>query len=218
MKTIITPLGFDTSQILSFIAKDGIGKGDRIIILRPEEDEGEMRGQKAFHDMRNIVARISQDIEMEKIVLDTKDFPGMIREISSLLVEAKDEVVVNLSGGVRSVLVALTVCSVFFNQKISRTYNFEELEREMVRIELPYVFFDLTKNEKRMIKALMKGGPMFYRELTEELDLSKSTISRLSAVLEDMRAVRLEEVGKEIRVHLSITGELMNRILEQDSE
>ena len=208
-KTLITPLGFETTPVISFIGKEGIGKGDKLIVVRPEERPEEKRGERAFNQLKETVGNFSTDIEIEKIVLDTQDFTGMILEISNVLKKAEGELVVNLSGGIRTILVALTACTVFFHSRIQRTYNYEMIEREMKHIELPYVFFDLTENEKSILKKTVGEHPLSYNDLTDSLDLSKSTVSRLTGILENKELVSCFTVEKQTKVNPTLTGELV---------
>ncbi|MFO8156174.1 MAG: DUF6293 family protein, partial [Thiohalospira sp.] len=134
MKTIISPLGFETSPIVSFIAKDGIGKEDKIIILRPKESPEETRGNNAFSETKKLLDNISGDIQIQKVILDTKDFSEMILEISNVVKDIEGELAVNLSGGARSLLVALTTVTIFHHDKIARIYNHDIVENSMKEI------------------------------------------------------------------------------------
>ncbi len=208
-KILITPLGFETTPVISFIGKEGIGKGDKLIVLRPEERAEEKRGERAFNQLKETVENFSSDIEIEKIVLDTQDFTGLILDISNILKETDGKTIVNLSGGVRTILVALTACTVFFNSRIRRTYNYEMIEREMKPIELPYVFFDLTENEQKILEKVVKEDNLSYNDLTASLELSKSTVSRLSNRLKNRELVRTETVEKQTKVSPTLTGLLL---------
>lgn len=208
-KTLLTPLGFETTPVLSFIGKEGIGKGDTLIVIRPEERKEEKRGERAFNQLKETVENFSQDIKIEKRVLDTQDFTGLILKISNILKDTEGKTVVNLSGGVRTILVALTACTVFFNSKITRIYNYEIIEREMKSIELPYVFFDLTDNEQKILKKVIEEDTISYNDLTSTMDLSKSTISRLSNRLDDRKLVSTFKVEKQTKVSPTLTGLLL---------
>jgi len=208
-KTLITPLGFETTPVLSFIGKEGIGKGDKLIVVRPEERPEEKRGERAFNQLKETVENFSTDIEIKKVILDTQDFTGMILDISNIFRKIDGEIVVNLSGGIRTILVALTACTVFFHSRIQRTYNYEMIEREMKHIELPYVFFDLTDNERSILEKTVEDYPIYYNELTSSLELSKSTVSRLTSRLEDRELVSTLTVEKQTKVNPTLTGELV---------
>jgi len=208
-KTLITPLGFETTPVLSFIGKEGIGKGDKLIVVRPEERPEEKRGERAFNQLKETVENFSIDVDIEKVVLDTQDFTGMILEISNIFKKIEGDIVVNLSGGIRTILVALTACTVFFHSRIQRTYNYEMIEREMKPIELPYVFYDLTENEKNVLKKTVEEHPISYNELTDSLELSKSTVSRLTGILENKELVSCFTVEKQTKVNPTLTGELV---------
>ncbi len=146
---------------------------------------------------------------MEKKILDTKNFNDCILEISDIIAGAEGEIVVNLSGEVRSLLVPLATSAIFFNREIARVYNYEKIKREMKRIELPYVHYDLTDNEEKLLIKLAEEGSMFYNELTDELSLSKSTISRLSNMLEEKHLVQTDRIENQSRVSPTLTALLL---------
>ncbi len=212
-KTLITPLGFETTPVISFIGKEGIGKGDKLIVVRPEERPEEKRGERAFNQLKETVENFSTDIEIEKVVLDTQNFTDMILEISNMFKKIEGELVVNLSGGIRTILVALTACTVFFHSRIQRTYNYEMIEREMKPIELPYVFFDLTDNEEKLLRKVVREGHSTYNEIEESLDISKSTISRLSNLLQDRQLLEIKEHNKQTVLTPTLTGHLSTLFL-----
>ncbi len=81
----------------------------------------------------------------------------------------------------------------------------------MKEIELPYTSFDLADNESKLFKAISKEGPKTYNELVKQLDLSKSTVSRLSNILEKRHLLNIEEKGKQKQVSLSLTGQFLQK-------
>ena len=210
MKTIITPLGFDTTQIVTLINEVKVEKGDRVVIIRPNESTEEKRGDRAYSTTKELLNNISTEITIEKIVLDTRNFQNMILELSNIIETAEDKIVVNLSGGVRSILVALTTAAIFHHDKIDRICNYGRIGNYMREIELPYVKIDLTENENTLLHTVKKQGPITYNELVKELGFSKSTVSRLSNILEDKSLVKINEKGKEKEVEISLTGRLVN--------
>ena len=209
MKTIITPLGFDTSQIVTLITEVKVERGDKVIILRPKESPEEKRGDRAYRTTKELLNNISTEITIEKIVLDTRNFQHMILELSNIIETTENKIVVNLSGGVRSILVALTTAAIFHHQKIDQICNYGRIGNYMREIELPYVKIDLTENEKQLLYTVKKHGPITYNELVKELGFSKSTVSRLSNILEDKKLVVIKERGKEKEVDISLTGRLL---------
>ena len=212
MKTLITILGFDTSQVFAFVVKDGISKGDKVIVLRPKEDSKELRGDRAYGEIKNLLGQISPEIIVEKFVLDTLHFSQMVEEISDVFEKIEGDIIVNISGGLREIIIALTVCSILYNHKILRTYSFSRLEGETKKIELPYLASPLQDNMKNLLDILSQKGSLLYNELTKELNLSKSSISRLAKLLQNKKLVELEDVGKEKKIHLTLTARLLLKI------
>ncbi|MEA3324280.1 MAG: hypothetical protein U9Q37_03965 [Euryarchaeota archaeon] len=57
MKTHVSPLGFETTHIISLIVKHGMEKHDRIILLRPVASD--TRADRAVEDITNLTARLT---------------------------------------------------------------------------------------------------------------------------------------------------------------
>lgn len=210
MKTLITPIGFTTTQTVSFIVKDGIGRGDRVFFLRPKEDPIDERAKKAYNEIKELITKIDPDIEVQLLMFDVSTFDRLLIDLASFFHNLKsDEIVVNNSGGVKEITIALTAVNILFNHKISRTYNFSWLERQMKEIHLPYLACPIEGTEKQLLLALIKYGPLTYNILTKKLELSKSTISRIVTRLEDKKLVSTEEIGKENKVEATTTAKLL---------
>ncbi len=211
MKTLITPLGFDTTQMVSFIGKEGISKGDRIIVLKPKGRLDD-RGKNAFDEMSKLIAQISSGIIVDEVILDVSNFTLLIEEIAAIFREVEEDISVNISGGVREIIIALTVNCILFRSKISNLYNFSDRFREMKAIELPYLACRIEGNEKMLLDLLAKHGSLFYKDLSKMMETSKSTISRLASDLEFRHLIRTEEIKKEKRIIITLTGRLALQI------
>jgi len=214
MKTIISPLGFETDQLVSCIVKEGVEKGDRIIILRPEEMKEETRGKSAFENLKDIVNQVSEDIDIEKIVLDYRNFQDIVETISKQIKKSEGKTVLNISGGPRVIIIALTVVGIFHRDEIEKIYNHSEIDKEIREIELPSIFQPLKDNEKKLLKTIVEESPLRFKDLVEKVDLSKSSISRLMRKMEDNNLVDIEEEGREKYASLTISGKILIESVE----
>jgi CRISPR-associated protein Csa3 len=77
MKTYISLSGFDTSQIVSLKMKYGIEGGDRIILIRPE-DEKDTHGEQTVQAIRDLSRQIDSSINLDIHRVNHRDFEGMV--------------------------------------------------------------------------------------------------------------------------------------------
>lgn len=209
MKTIISPLGFETDQLVSCIVKEGIEKRDRIIILRPEEMKEETRGESAYEDLKDIVKQVSKDIDIQKIVLNYRNFEDIVEKISKEIRNTEGEIVLNISGGPRIIIIALTVVGIFYQNKIKRVYNHSEIDKEIRAIELPSTFQPLKENEKKILRTMLEKSPLRFKDLVERVKLSKSSVSRLVQKMEENNLVEVEGKGREKYASLTMSGRIL---------
>ncbi len=209
MKTVISPLGFETDQLVSCIVKEGIEKGDQIIILRPEEMKEETRGESAYEDLKDIVNQVSTDIDIQKIVLNYRNFEDIVETISKQIKKSEGKVVLNISGGPRIIIIALTVIGIYHQDKIERVYNHSEIDKEIRDIELPSIFQPLKENEKKVLKTILGNSQLRIKDLVKGVDLSKSSVSRLVRKMEENNLVEVEERGREKYASLTISGKIL---------
>ncbi len=211
MKTIISPLGFETDQLVSCIVKEGIEKGDKIIVLRPEEKEEETRGDSSYENLKDVVKQVSSEIELQKIVLDYRNFQEILAKISKYIRKSEGKVVLNISGGPRIIIIALTVVGIFYRDEIETIYNHSEIDKEIRKINLPSVFQPLKDNEIKILRTIYKKSPLKFKDLVKEIDVSKSTISRIMKRMEEQNLVEIEEKGREKYPSLTLSGEILIR-------
>jgi CRISPR-associated protein Csa3 len=200
MKVYISPLGFDTSHILSLIVKYGIEAEDRIVLLMSTKiDE---RAESAFDSVKEMIHKVNDRIIVERIRLDHSDFSSMVLRciviIKGAIKEDRDKsIVVNLSGGPREILVALTVASLSNAPKIARITCYSDVSRQLSEIELPFFTSTLQNREISVLQDIEQFGPTSISEMSERLQLSESSVSRYCARLFSARLIDLNAKGKK---------------------
>jgi len=222
MKTYISPLGFETTHVISLIVKHGIEKYDKIILLRPEASD--TRADRAIKDIRDVVAKIDRTIIVEVVHVDHSDFGVMILLFVDLICEAappvmpEGKVIVNLSGGPREILVALTIASLPLSELIYITTSFSDIDFELREIELPHIARNLDEKMWQILDDLIKYEPTTLAEVATRLGVSGSTISRQLAKLAEMCAVKITSSGKSKLITITLSGRmLLKRLLHESS-
>lgn len=210
MKILITPLGFDKDQILSFLIAEGFSKQDRVVILRPVERGDEDRGEKAFIGVRELINSVAPSVDIQKIVIDTRDFENVVKQIAKIFEESgENDVIVNLSGGVRRIVVGLSMCCTIFGDRINKVYSYCPIEHVIQEISIPHFKYELKENEFNILKLAVDRESVSYNELAEYTNLSKSSISRICKDLESKGMLSLFQHGREVKMTTTLTGEMV---------
>ena len=215
MKTYISPLGFETTHIISLIVAHGIEKGDRIILLRPNAPDS--RADRAVEDIRDLTAKVDHTITVDVAKIDHHDFGVMILRFMDLISSATPpaaptgKVIVNLSGGPREILVALTAASMALSDSIYKTTNFSDIDRELSEIELPHITRTLDKTAWQILDDILKHEPTTLTAVAGRIGASESTVSRQSAKLAGLRAVEITPAGRKKQIALTLSGRVLLR-------
>ncbi|NMC10034.1 MAG: CRISPR locus-related DNA-binding protein [Methanothrix sp.] len=208
MKTYISLSGFDASQIVSLIVKYGIGGGDRIILIRPEE-ERDSRGELTVQAVRDLSRQIDSKIDLQIHRVDHRDFEGMVVSLKNLLDRAEGQVFANLSGGPREIFLAFTIACLAHPLKIFRATNFSDIERCLNEITLPNIAAVLEEKQKRVLNDVFESQPTTISEIAGRLGLSESTVSRQVARLSDLKALDISPKGKTKEIRITLTGKIL---------
>jgi CRISPR-associated protein Csa3 len=208
MKTYISLSGFDTSQIVSLIVKYGIEGGDRIILIRPEEEK-DTRGEQTVQAIRDLSRQIDSSINLQIHRVNHLDFEGMVVSLRDLIENAEGQVIANLSGGPREIFLAFTIACIAKPDKIFKTTIFSDIERNLNEITLPNIAAELDEKKKKILKDVNVNQPTTITKIAERLNLSESTVSRQVARLADQKALHLTQIGKTKEVRITLAGKIL---------
>ncbi|SNQ62362.1 CRISPR-associated CARF protein Csa3 [Candidatus Methanoperedens nitratireducens] len=210
MKTYISTIGFDVSQIISLIVKYGIEKGDRFVLIRPEE-ENDKRAENTLNEIQKFTNQIHHEIKIEVFRVPHNDFEGCVIKLMELISSSEGEVIANMSGGPREVLVPFVVACLVDSHKIKKTVSFSDIDRMAREISLPRITCLLDEKTKRILSDIAKHQPTTITGIAKRTKLSESTISRFITRLADMNAVLIGQKGRIKKITVSFTGNVLLR-------
>ena len=188
MKTYLSPLGFDTSHILSLIVRCGIEQGDRICLIRPEFGE-DARAKRAIENVRVMSQKISSDISVDVLLVDNRSIEFMILALLDEIRRSTPPhlpdgiLTVNLSGGPREVLVALTTATLVLAPRIHQCAIFSDISREIEVYKPPRLPLSIDERGLRILADIAEHGPASISEIARRTGVSESTTSRACAKL-----------------------------------
>ena len=207
MKTYISTIGFDISQIISLIVKYGIEKGDRLVLIRPEV-ENDQRAENTLDEIQRFTNQINHDIRIEIFRVAHKDFEKCVTKLTDLINSSDGEIIANMSGGPRELLIPFVVACLVKPDKVKRTVSYSDMDRVAREIRLPRITGELDEKTKAIMEDISNNQPTTITDIAKRTKLSESTISRFISKLSDIDAVLIEQKGKIKEIMISFTGKL----------
>jgi CRISPR-associated protein Csa3 len=208
MKTYISTIGFDISQIISLIVKYGIEKGDRLVLIRPQE-ENDQRAQNSLNEIQGFTNQINHDIRIEIVRVQHDDFEKCVIRLTELIDSSEGEIIANMSGGPRELLVPFVVGCLVKSVKIKKTVIYSDMDRVPREIILPNITSVLDEKIKNILLDINQNQPTTITGIAERTELSESTISRFIHKLDEIGAVSIIQKGKIKEIKLSLTGNVL---------
>lgn len=213
MRTYVSPIGYNSTSVVRPVLSRGLDSGDEVWLLRPDEESDEQRATEAIGDVERLLNEIEPDVELELERITHDEYSTAVLECSDILTSADGDVIVNLGGGARDLLVPLTTATLTHSNEIATVVTFSDIDGSVRELESAAVTASVPDNVASTLVAIGGGtDPVSVPTLTEELDRSKSSITRHVNQLEEAGLVRTEKHGRTKIVQVTFAGELYLRI------
>lgn len=209
MRTYIAPIGYDSARVTRPVLNQGIENDTHIELLIPTTSTDDSRGSQAIDDVQRMVEQIEPSIEIGTTEVPHNDFETATEICGVLIDDADGEVVIIFGGGARDIFLPLTVAALSRTDSIHASYQFSDIDGEVRERTLP----DLTANAPAQTESTLKMISRFdttvsLTEITDAVDVSKSTVTRHVKLLERHGLITSETHGKTKVVELTSTGRL----------
>lgn len=217
MRTYLSPLGFDTTHIISLIVRSRIERGDRICLIRPEFGE-DPRADRAIETVKEMSQQISNDIHVDVLRINNRNIESMILalldEIRTSTPPALPDsnLIVNLSGGPREVLVALTTATLILAPHIHQCAIFSDIEREIEIYKPPRLPLSTDERGLQILADIATHGPTSISEIARRVQISESTGSRVCAKLAAEELIHVQQEKRSKAVTLQFSGKIMLKV------
>jgi len=188
--------------------KYGVEGKDTIILIRPEV-EPDARGEQTVQAIRDLSRQIDSSIDLQIHRVDHRDFEGMVVSLKALLVNAKGQIIANLSGGPREIFLAFTIACLSEAGRIFKATSYSDIERSLQEVTLPNITAILEDRQKTILKDVSENQPTNITDIAKRLSVSESTISRQVARLADLGALHLLQKGKTKEVRITLAGKIL---------
>lgn len=219
MRTYISPIGYNSTTVTRPVLSRGVDTGDAVVLLRPRAESDDSRAEEAIADVERMLAEIEPDISttIERIAHD--DFRTAVLECSDVLRAAEGDLIVNLGGGAREVLLPFTIAAVAHARLVDTALSFGDVDGTVREWRLPALTAAPSERERETLAAIAAlNDEASIPDLTDYIGVSKSTVTRHVDELEQIGAVDTWRDGKTKHTCLTLTGELLLRTVEKQSD
>ncbi len=219
MTVFVSTFGFTERAVLAPVMRHGIDVGDKIILLIPREFKDE-RVDNAIQMVKTYMSKFLGEIEVMKKEIPVEDFVTAVSEISAIIeehVKKGEKVLVNISGGMRILVLETFVAATIIMNKLKYAqiefarmdieYGLGYAEIPRVPISLP----KLTKGKRLVLSNIPKDGEITIKELVKKLGKNASTISRHLIELRQYGLVEGRRKGRILYVKLTPLGKILVR-------
>lgn len=205
---MVSTLGFDTSHLYSLLVDEGVEAGDHLVLVRP--DDGDSRGDDAVHEVREMTRKIDDTISVELVEVEPGKFESAAVELGGLLDDVDDDVVVNLAGGDRMLMLALAVAAMSSSAELRSVHVRSDVTRESRCVDLPSLEAGLDDSQREVLSYVLDNGPVSNTDIAAANGLSESSVSRCVRDLERRGFVEVDDAGGSNSVDAGFLGLLVD--------
>jgi len=196
LKVLALTLGFDEKFAIRALLRAGLSFGDKALIFLAEPlDE---RAVKAWKVVEDIISRYFSGVTIEAIKVNVADFYGSVRKISEKLkaeVNEGSQLIINLSGGMRALILEVLIAAHMLRLKGEVEVEFENF-MGLTRFPLEILRLELEEKDRLILRFIKSRGQVSIAVVTKELGLSKSAAHRRIWKLARNKLVKVKKRGK----------------------
>lgn len=218
MKTYVSTLGFHETRVNRPLLRHGLDDDDVVVLVRPASDADTDRGEDAVAYVEDMLNEIAPGAEVVVERIDHTDFETAVLECSDVLRSVDGELVVNFGGGAREVFLPLTVAAILHAPEISTALQYTDIDQSVREWTIPNISAHVPESNQATLEVIEARGPdVSIPELHDHLDVSKSTVSRHVANLDESGLVETSMEGKTKHAAATFAGRLKLRVLAAES-
>jgi len=189
---LVATLGFDEKFTIRFVMRYVGRFSDLSVVTAEPMDE---RAAKALRSVEDFITRFVGGARVSVITVNPLNVHDSVARLKEVF-KRYEEYVINLSGGMRALIIELLLAAV-----LARARGEIEIELEnfsgVVTIPLKvFTHYLLSSDEVVVVKTLLKLGSATAKELVKESGLPRSTLYRCLKALVGKGLVKASKVDK----------------------
>jgi CRISPR locus-related DNA-binding protein len=193
-KRIYINFGFDISGVVSSISSLGIDSNDEVIIIVPmTKNERSEHARAQLKDFFNTLIQKGIDFKYRYLEVNETDITNTIKNIINDTKNWNNDIYFEATGGVRSIIVAMVIAATILGNKVKSLYTIAETKGKRVKAYIPPLFPPIIDHKDQKILKHIGNKTVLLEDITKELKIPKSTLSRRLRKLQKMGIV--ERIG-----------------------
>lgn len=190
--TLIATLGFDEKFCYRAILRHGIKEGDEIILITAEKVE---KVEKAYEWIKKLIqTSFSEKVRVQLFEVNVENAEEAIRNVLEIIKKAEGNVIVNLSGGMRALLVIVLIACIIASMNAKVEIEKEDFsgvidfQRDLIRL----IKSPPTATELEILRLIDRGSNS-VQEIAKRLEKDESTVRRYLMGLEKFGLITAEK-------------------------
>ena len=199
MKVLVLTLGFDERFAIRAIMRAGVGSGDRIVVFVVEPLEE--KASKCLQMVRGFLSKYVQDVELNICGVNVRKFEDAVSNIKAELrdiVKDADEVVLNLSGGMRALILETLSAALLLGFECRVEVELEDFTGVVYFPLRLLSSIRLSKGELEVLKLLETRNWMSLFDISRLSKLPKSTTHKRLKRLVNAGLVEAKRAGRRV--------------------
>lgn len=208
VRTYIAPIGYNSTSVTRpVILSRGVEEGDQVVLLRPAGDRND-RATEAIEDVEGLLREIEPEVALTVEGVPTS-FERCVLACRDCIDAAEGHCVVSLGGGARDILLPFTIAVLARLDRVDDVLFFSDLDGSVEEWPLPRLTASVSEPASETLATIVARGETTLSELTEQVEASKSTITRHVDELDTSGAVDSWREGKVKHVRPTLAGRLL---------
>ncbi len=203
-RAVFVNFGFDPTAALDIISALQLSSGEQLVLVYPlgTEESANVRSEQARNTVKNQITLLraaGRRIKVDELALDLRSLESSIERLIERMYAAKNDgyrIVLELSGGVRTITVLMVMISMWFPHLVDEFTLIVEVTRQ--RIVVPAVS-PLLLSSNSSLKVLgcisMHSKGIRRRDVSYILRISEANVSRAVS-----RLKRMGLISEKLRV------------------
>ncbi|RLE85718.1 MAG: hypothetical protein DRJ39_01165 [Thermoprotei archaeon] len=214
MRVLIFSLGFDISGVVSALTSMPLKSGDELVFVIPRKDnERSIRARGEIENFLRLLSTRGLRLNYRYLMVNEENIEDILKELFNLITNSSGDIYIEATGGVRSIVVAMTIAAIIFRDKIKEFHTIAETTGNRVKVPLvPYDIFRLDKVDRQILKLAFEcGGVITTPYIEEQLEIPKSTATRRLHKLRE-KGLLIQIAKKPARFSLTSIGEFLSSL------
>jgi len=182
---VLLSLGFDATAFITALNALSLQTGDRVIFVIPKtQTERAKQTRSEVEALLSTLAARGVKLDYKFLEVDEEDVLAAVASIASEALSS-EEVYVEATGGVRSLVVALTLTAVLLQDRVKALHTFAESTGR--RVKAPILapgYLELSETERKILELADPKGLITLPYTADQLNLTEPTASRRLRELE----------------------------------